>query len=151
MVVNKKIIYHVVRLVLAIVFIYASVDKIMHPRDFAQAVFNYQVLPGEMINIAAIVLPWLELILGTCLLFNVWMYGASSLTAILLFIFMVAITFNFMRGLDVGCGCFSTRSEESMNTLTLIRDLVFLCLSVGLVGLVFRRPKSLNNTSGEVR
>ena len=141
MIFNKKISYHVIRIILSIVFIYASIDKIVHPQSFAQAVFNHQVLPEILINIIAIVLPWMELILGLCLFFNVWMNGASALTAVLMFIFMSTITFNLLRGLDVGCGCFSTSTEESMNSLTLIRDMIFLCLSLSLVVFVFKKHK----------
>jgi len=122
MIMNKNNFYHVTRIILAFVFIYASIDKIIHPQAFAQAVFNHQVLPETLINIIAIVLPWMELILGICLLFNIWMNGASVVTAGLMLIFISTITFNLLRGLDVGCGCFSTNGEGSMNSLTFIRD-----------------------------
>ena len=148
MIFNKTIFYHVIRIILSIVFIYASIDKIMHPQSFAQAVFNHQVLPEALINIIAIVLPWMELILGLCLFFNVWMNGASALTAVLMLIFMSTITFNLFRGLDVGCGCFSTSAEAGMNSLTLIRDMIFLCLSLGLVVFVFKKHKMTLGKSG---
>jgi len=148
MIFNKKVSYHVIRIILSIVFVYASIDKIVHPQSFAQAVFNHQVLPEILINIIAIVLPWMELILGLCLLFNVWMNGASTLIAGLMFIFMSTITFNLLRGLDVGCGCFSTSTEESMNSLTLIRDMIFLCLSLSLVVFVFKKHKTTLGKSG---
>lgn len=148
MIFNKKVYYHVIRIILAIVFIYASIDKIVHPQSFAQAVFNHQILPEILINIIAIVLPWMELILGLCLLFNVWMNGVSVLTAVLMFIFMSAITFNLLRGLDVGCGCFSSSTDESMDSLTLIRDMIFLCLSFGLVVFVFKKHKRTLGRSG---
>ena len=53
----EKKLYHILRIILAVVFIYASIDKIMHPHDFAKAVFNYQILPDYLINITAIFLP----------------------------------------------------------------------------------------------
>ncbi|MBT3176858.1 MAG: DoxX family membrane protein [Desulfobacula sp.] len=151
MIFNKKVYYHVIRIILAIVFIYASIDKIVHPQSFAQAVFNHQILPEILINIIAIVLPWMELILGLCLLFNVWMNGVSVLTAVLMFIFMSAITFNLLRGLDVGCGCFSSSTDESMDSLTLIRDMIFLCLSFSLVVLVFKKHKMSLGRSGNAK
>jgi len=58
----------IARLFLGRVFIYASVDKIFHPDDIARAVYNYQILPDGLINLTALVLPWLELLLGICLL-----------------------------------------------------------------------------------
>ncbi len=148
MILNKNIFYQVTRIVLAFVFIYASLDKIIHPQAFAQAVFNHQVLSEAFINIIAIVLPWMELILGICLLFNIWMNGASILTAGLMLIFMSTITFNLLRGLDVGCGCFSTSVEGSMNSMTFIRDLIFLCLSFSLVVVVFKKDKMILHKSG---
>ncbi|MGA8240229.1 MAG: MauE/DoxX family redox-associated membrane protein [Desulfobacterales bacterium] len=38
------------RLLLGTVFLYASYDKILHPQAFAQAVYNYQILPDMAVN-----------------------------------------------------------------------------------------------------
>lgn len=137
-----RILYHVTRLVLGGVFIYASMDKIIHPQAFAQAVFNYQVLPGFLINLTALILPWLELILGVCLLLNRWVQGASGMVAILMSIFLGMIVFNLARGLDISCGCFSTSTEEGpMSMFTLLRDIIFLILAYVLVVFTFyKRP-----------
>ena len=48
------------RLFLGILFIYASVDKILHPAAFAKIVYNFHILPGFLINLFAIILPWVE-------------------------------------------------------------------------------------------
>jgi len=133
-----NLLYHAMRFILAFVFIYASLDKILHPGAFAKAVFNYQVLPGELINLTALILPWLELILGACLLLNRWMKGASCIAAVLMCVFMGLILFNLARGLDISCGCFSTNPAEGpMDMLTLLRDMLFLCLAAGLAVLTF--------------
>lgn len=47
----------VVRLFLGAVFVYASLDKILHPQAFAEMVYNYQLLPDVLINLTAIILP----------------------------------------------------------------------------------------------
>lgn len=96
------------RMILGIVFIYASIDKILHPGDFAEIIHNYQILPDLLINPTAIVLPWLELILGAFLLIGIWLPGAVFLSNLLLAVFLGAIVFNLARGLDIHCGCFST-------------------------------------------
>lgn len=130
--------YHAVRLALAFIFIYASLDKILNPGEFAKTIFNYQVLPGVLINLAALILPWLELILGACLLLNRFMTGASSLAAVLLIVFIGLILFNLARGLDISCGCFSTNPAEGpMDKLTLLRDILFLILSISLAAISF--------------
>jgi hypothetical protein len=130
--------YHFIRLVLAGVFIYASIDKIIHPDLFAETVYNYQVLPGYLVNLAALILPWLELILGFCLLFNRWMAGAAALASLLMAIFVGLTLFNLARGMDISCGCFSVAPDGNpLTLLTLVRDISFLIVTLGLAKLVF--------------
>lgn len=96
------------RLILGVVFVYAGIDKILHPGQFAEIIHNYQILPDLLINPTAIILPWLELILGAFLLIGVWLPGAVFLANLLLAVFLGAMVFNLARGLDIHCGCFST-------------------------------------------
>ncbi|WP_299982427.1 MauE/DoxX family redox-associated membrane protein [Desulfobacula sp.] len=135
---KSDIFYHSIRLILAGVFIFASIDKILHPQAFAQAVFDYQVLPDSLINLVALILPWLELLVGASLLLNRWMAGVVSIVTILMSIFVGLIFFNLARGLDISCGCFSTDSDETpMTKLILFRDIFFLCLAFSLLILTF--------------
>ena len=121
--------FFLARLVLGGVFIYASVDKILHPLAFAKSINNYQILPDRVINLAAIILPWLELILGSLLLFGIWLPGAVTLINLLLTAFFAALLFNIARGLNVDCGCFTANATESPSTSWyVIRDAVFLLL-----------------------
>lgn len=119
------------RIFLGAVFLYACYDKILHPQAFAEAVYNYRILPDGLVNITAITLPWLELLIGICLVVGILLPGASTLSTILLFTFMSTLIFNLMRGLDVSCGCFSTdTSEGPAGIWTVARDFSFLVLSV---------------------
>lgn len=118
-----------VRLVLGGIFITASVDKIMNPAAFAGLVHNYQILPDSLIHLAAIILPWLELVLGVLLVAGLFLPGAVFLAQTLLVAFSGALVFNVARGLDVHCGCFSTSMEGDPATAWyLIRDGVFLLM-----------------------
>lgn len=114
---------------LAGVFIYASVDKIFHPAAFARSIYNYQILPDWMINFAALVLPWLELLLGLCLVTKIWLPGTLLLCNGLLWVFMGALVYNYWRGLNIHCGCFSSGQEENGAAPMLwylTRDIFFL-------------------------
>ena len=118
------------RLILGGVFIYASLDKILHPAAFAEAVFNYQLLPSQLINLTALILPWLELILGVLLLSGIWVSGAVLGVNLLMVTFLAAIIFNTARGLNISCGCFSTETTASgLSGWTVLRDVFFFSLS----------------------
>jgi len=137
-----RIIYLLLRLALGGIFIYASLDKILHPAAFAEIIFNYQILPGALINLTAIVLPWLELVIGLLLVFGIFMPGAAALTGLLLTVFWASLLFNLARGLDIDCGCFSTQSAGSASMAWhFIRDSVFLIMGLALFILVLKRDK----------
>jgi uncharacterized membrane protein YphA (DoxX/SURF4 family) len=123
----------------AAIFVYASVDKILHPTAFAKMVYNYQILPGGLINATAIVLPWLELFLGILLLLGVWEPGAVLTANALLVAFFGALVFNALRGLDVQCGCFSTSPGRPQGLMAwyLVRDSSFLLLGAFLFWCTF--------------
>jgi uncharacterized membrane protein YphA (DoxX/SURF4 family) len=137
------------RLILAGIFIYASLDKIAHPAAFADDVYNYQILPDALINLTALVLPWLELFLGLCLLTGIWLSGAVLAANGLLVAFLAALGFNLARGLDINCGCFSTGSVAPAMSAGwyLLRDMGFFAVGIFLFHALFlhhwrERPQS---------
>ena len=131
------------RLALGFIFIFASIDKILNPAAFSEVIFNYQLLPDQAINVMAIVLPWLEIILGALLVAGLWLPGAVALATLLLVVFFLALLISLARGLDIQCGCFSTGAEGKPQMLwTLVRDALFLSVSFYLsYRTLFRRAQ----------
>ena len=128
------------RLALGAVFIAASILKIAHPAEFAKILYNYQVIPNNLINMTAIVLPWLEAIMGMMLLAGIWLPGAAVLANLLLLAFFSALLFNVARGLNIHCGCFSINvAGEPQTAWYMVRDSLFLALGFALLFQVFRK------------
>jgi len=134
------------RLVLGAVFIYASIDKILHPEAFAKAVYNYQILPDSLINLTAITLPWLELILGVFLVIGLFREGSACIATALMLVFLGAMIFNLARGLDIHCGCFSTTTdgEKSLSMgWSVMRDGLFVIPALYLLYHAFRGKRRM--------
>ncbi|MFH1138646.1 MAG: MauE/DoxX family redox-associated membrane protein [Pseudomonadota bacterium] len=137
-----KVLHLAARLVLGGIFLYAALDKIVHPRAFAEIIYNYRILPGSLINLSAIALPWLEAALGLLLLAGRWTPGASSLVLALLAVFGAALLFNLARGLDIACGCFSAQENEAASmTYYVLRDTAFLVMGLFLFYSTFTKHK----------
>ena len=121
------------RLILGSVFIYASLDKILHPQEFATAITNYHVVPFGLENLMALILPWLEFISGICLIAGIMVSGASIMTIIMNIVFIIAISQALARGISIDCGCFSvsstTEGGDKIGLISLIRDIGYLLLS----------------------
>lgn len=120
------------RMVVGCVLIYASADKIIHPQDFAAIVTDYRLLPLALVNPVAIWLPWFELTLGVCLFTGFWRQGALFLATALLAAFWLALIVNYFRGINVGCGCFTSTPGEGGEAAPMLwyigRDAVLLAL-----------------------
>ncbi len=134
-----RYIFLLTRLALGGIFIAASIDKIAHPAEFAKIVHNYLILPDSAVNTVAMVLPWLEAVAGTLLIFGIWLPGAVLVANALLFTFFAALMYNLARGLNIHCGCFSTTTSAAPQTSWyIIRDSFFLILGLALAVQVFR-------------
>jgi uncharacterized membrane protein YphA (DoxX/SURF4 family) len=128
---TAKILISANRIILGLIFIFASWDKVWDPAAFARVIANYQILPEVFIAPAAIFLPWLELTCGICLVANRWTSGSATLLTALIVIFTAAIGFNIYRGMDVACGCFTLdQSAPAGMWLYLLRDVIFLVMGV---------------------
>lgn len=111
------------RIFLGSIFVYAGVTKIIDPTGFALAVYNYHILPEWLVNVTAIMLPWVEIIAGASLVIGLWTPGGTLIISGLLLIFTISLGFNLSRGLDIACGCFSTSSSgEHITWWYILRD-----------------------------
>jgi uncharacterized membrane protein YphA (DoxX/SURF4 family) len=96
-----------VQLALGAIFVIAAIPKIADPPSFAHMIYNYRLVPASLINISALVMPWVELLAGLALILGVWKVAARNLIGILLAIFIVAISINLVRDNAIDCGCFN--------------------------------------------
>jgi len=112
---------------LAAVFVYASYHKIIDPPDFAKQVYNYKITPGQLINLVAIYLPWVELVAGAALVLGLLgvpgRRGAAVLVGAMLLVFIAALSFNLLRDHPVACGCFEGSSAAPKTREELFSDM----------------------------
>ena len=130
------------RLVLGGVFIYASLDKIANPAEFAKVIGNYHVLPFGLENLLALFLPWLELLTGILLIAGIMVDGATILIISMNIVFIFAISQALARGISIECGCFSVSTEGGSNIgfQTILRDFVYLIMAFIIF---YRKDKQL--------
>jgi putative oxidoreductase len=136
-----------VQLALGAIFVAAAIPKIADPPSFAHMIYNYRLLPGGLVSLAALWLPWVELLAGGALILGVWRRGAAILIGLLLVLFIAAVAINLARGHAIDCGCFDVREAGKTEAQrladmrwVLLRDTGMLLL-VGQLLFAMRRPK----------
>ncbi len=102
------------RLILGSLFLVAGLQKIGEPAAFARSIANYRLISGELVTWSAVLVPWLEILIGSSLLLG-WLTRISAMTATALSLGFALFTGSaLVRGLNVDCGCFTGASEVSV-------------------------------------
>ena len=107
------------RVILGITLIYASYYKILDPEAFSKNIHNYHITDNLIWveNLVALILPWLELIVGVFLIFGVFLKGSTSITIGLYIFFIIILSQAVFRGIDVHCRCFKTEADAGTTDL----------------------------------
>ncbi len=120
-----------VRLYLGAVFIEASIFKIQEPYEFAIGVATYQILPLGLVNLVALLLPWIELVAGVLLIAGFWTKENAFLVLGMMVVFLASLVSALARGYEMSCGCFaSLEAAENIGIQTLYRDIVWIVLAL---------------------
>ena len=129
------------RWILGLTFIYASYNKILFPAEFAKIIYGYDLFPPTLINLIAIILPFLELVVALALIFGVYPRSAALIVNVLLVMFIILLSVNLIRGHEFDCGCFAFQNSDNNVTskTTIIRDFIYLAL--GLQVLIYNQPR----------
>lgn len=125
------IVQTLLRVVCGTLLIYASLDKLSDAAKFLKVIENYHVLPGDLLPLAAVVLPWLEFFTGLCLAVGWKWRGSAFVFCALMGIYTLALAWNLAQGAEMNCGCFAMDKMEKLTGWTVLRDTVFL--SMGLI------------------
>jgi uncharacterized membrane protein YphA (DoxX/SURF4 family) len=129
------------RAVLAVTFIWACIHKIANPFEFGLQVATYQILPLSLINLQAIVLPWVELVVALLLVAGLLTRASALVTCGMNVMFIIAISLALAADLDLQCGCFaSAEAGEEMDSSLIVRDTILFFFGAFLV---YIRPDRL--------
>jgi putative oxidoreductase len=128
----SNILWRIVGLVIAGIFIYAGVIKALDPVQFATDIDNYKILPWPISVALAFYLPWLEIFCSLALIFRVLYRGALSILTALILVFTLATIAAKVRGLDITCGCFGHASQHWSFPAHLATNLAILAALVVL-------------------
>jgi uncharacterized membrane protein YphA (DoxX/SURF4 family) len=120
------------RLLIGGVFVFSGFSKLLlHHAEVVALVQQYQVLPGWLVSITAMFLPWIEVGSGTALLIGFCTTPAALLIAVQLLSFSVLMIVVLAAGIPIAdCGCFGHLGLPETPLQVLVRDLIMLVLLV---------------------
>jgi len=133
-----------VRILLGAIFIYAALLKIADPVAFAGSVAAYKILPYFASYLTAAVLPFVELSCGLLLVCGYRVRGGALIIGVMNLVFMIALSTAILRGLDIDCGCFKQGGAKTTPWTALLRDAVFLAMTLFVLRVEARKNKEFS-------
>ena len=129
------------RIYLGYFFIYASLSKIPYPAQFAEAIANYRLVPYMVLNLVAIILPWIEFVTGLFLIIGFRSRASIIVIGLLLIMFDVMVLINMHWGAPITCGCYDVVGEP-IGWKKVLENALMLVFSVQIY--YFDRPRLFN-------
>lgn len=126
----KKLVGHILSLLVGGYFLWAGVTKLSAPADFFQNILNYQLVGEGIAWPLALYLPWLEIVAGLALIWPRLRIGGLIWLGAMLLVFQAGLVSAWLRGLDIDCGCVG--SGGSSVVFALVRNTVFLVMLAGI-------------------
>lgn len=114
------------RLFLASIFARAVYAKVRFPKEFADALRGYQLVPENLASGFAGALLALECALVPALLVSAAAPYAAAIAAGVLCLYALAIGINLWRGRrDIDCGCSGPAARQTLHEMLVVRNLVY--------------------------
>jgi uncharacterized membrane protein YphA (DoxX/SURF4 family) len=113
----------IARVFVGAVFIVAGGSKIGHAAYFAAQIAAFGIVPHPLVAPLALLLPFLEVLLGAYLVIGLYARLAGWIAAIQLLIFAAAIASAVARGLSLSCGCFGPNDQTTTSWPEVARDI----------------------------
>jgi uncharacterized membrane protein YphA (DoxX/SURF4 family) len=120
----------VLRVALGCVFLAAGGLKVGHADVFAGEIAGFQLLWHPLIAPLALLLPFLELMVGVYLIIGLYTRFAAWLGALEMAVFSGAIASAVLRGISTSCGCFGPADKATTSWPEVVRDLGFAAIGV---------------------
>jgi hypothetical protein len=131
-------------------FLVAAASKIIDSDRFAQQILKYEIVGPQAAALLGATLPWMEFVIGSCLVSTIGPKGAWLGTILLLATFTAARISVLHRGMSIDCGCgvintTITPLSVVISTLCLLAAIAAYIATVRAAAQATVRPRALTH------
>jgi hypothetical protein len=127
-----RLITRTIPVVIAVVLLWAAVDKILHYEGFVNALRNYILVPRGWAPFLATPVTLIELFVGLGLLRPRWRSSAALAAAAMFTVFTAALMFNHAFGARGICGCWFTLTLAQGTATHIAQNVMLMMLAMSV-------------------
>jgi uncharacterized membrane protein YphA (DoxX/SURF4 family) len=117
-----------IRILIGLLLIVSGGEKLLnHYQNFLYVIQSYEIFPTTIENLAAYIVPWIELLTGIFLLLGLWLSWTLKSTLLLFAGFILIVSQAIIRQLPISeCGCFGSLISLPLWGVLTFDSVVFL-------------------------
>lgn len=127
---NKYYIIMFFKIIIGIIFIFSGLTKLIDTNRFSEALINFKLLNENLIDIVKYIIPVVEIMLGTIIIFNFNSGLPALISSLLLSFFTALIVAKLFEGEEISCGCFGVFSSPKLDILAVVRNILLILISI---------------------
>lgn len=120
------------RIILGLLYIFASVFKFPDIKGFAKAITSFGIVPRKLVKPIAYLHPVAELAVGIAILFNIYLRDAAFLGLALIIIADIFVTYGYLKKKMDNCGCYGIAIKVPITKYKLIENAIWTMLFLTL-------------------
>lgn len=124
--------YAVLRILIGLVLLASGIEKTISPyQNFLFVIQAYNMLPSGLETAVAMILPWIELIVGIMLVTGYCVPLMLRLALLMFAMFIIVVAQALLRGLPIDqCGCFGQSIHIPPKVIVVIDSVTVLFILV---------------------
>ncbi len=122
----------IVRGALGVLLIATGALKIGHANDLAAAIAGFRLLSPDIVAPLALVLPFVEVLLGVYLLFGLFTRVAAYVASGAFVLYALAIASAVVRHIPANCGCFGPNDRAVADWPHVAFDVILAGVALGV-------------------
>lgn len=136
------IVISILRILFGILFIFSAATKFFDITAFESSIKKFALVPDYFAGAISYIIPSIELILGSFLIFKIKIELTLQLVIYLLVFFTSVISVTLVEGGDISCGCFGSLSSSNIDLTTVFRNIFLLIWGLLLLIYTFKNKYS---------
>jgi uncharacterized membrane protein YphA (DoxX/SURF4 family) len=137
------------RIIIGGIFFLSGLLKLINQAEFTEALKAYGFLPALVVEITALLIPYVELVLGLCFALAIRTRLTGGALAGLLLLFTIAGAMASINGQGADCGCFPLRGVKTeIGPGFFIRNIFLMLSCVWALAMLRESNGAIKNLTG---
>lgn len=130
---SSSVVFLILRIFFGFIYVFSGITKLLELSSFKAALLNFNIIPASTVIAFVYLIPIIEIFLGIMVGVKINPALFSKGIVYLTCLFTAAITLKLFEGEEISCGCFGNLSDEPINIMTVLRNVILIFIGISII------------------